>query len=423
MTRCYNCTRAMAKKLILLFLLAFILRILLINVAYHGDLYNNLSWGQGAVTHGLENLYEVKEWSHSIPNQPPLYILLFATTSFIYQTISNLTNYLNNNVSIFPSSFVWFWQNNGNIILLKLPSILADLGIAFVIFKFFKKKDLGFKLAALWLFNPITFYNSAIWGQTDSIVNLLGLISIFFLTQKKLLNAMLFLTLSLLFKGSLAIFIPILFVYAIWQKYDLQTWIKAILVSGVAAILVSVWFHPYLDLPIWLLNLYNKQILPGEIGDLSANAFNFWYLVSHSRILDSTVYFGLTARIWGYAILIASMAAIVLKLNRNRTTKNLFYSLTLIALATFLFMTRIHERYLYPFFPVATILVGFRKKFLIPYLVLSFTFLLNMYNLFWAPGIPVLENILRNTQLPSILAVINLVVFVVTFSWVILNHD
>jgi len=391
----------MSKKLILLFILAFILRILLINVAYHGDLYNNLSWGQGAVTHGLKDLYDVKEWSHSIPNQPPLYILLFATTSFIYQTIGNLTNYLNNNVGIFPSSFVWFWQNNGNIILLKLPSILADLGIAFVIFKFFKKKDLGFKLAALWLFNPITFYNSAIWGQTDSIVNLLGLISIFFLTQKKLLSAMLFLTLSLLFKGSLAIFVPILFFYALWQKYDLQTWIKAILVSGIAIVLVSIWFHPYLDLPIWLLNLYNKQILPGEIGDLSANAFNFWYLVSHSRILDSTVYFGLPARVWGYAISIASMAAIV----------------------TFLFMTRIHERYLYPFFPVATILIGFKRKFMIAYIILSFTFLLNMYNLFWAPAIPFLENILKNTQLSSILAVINLVVFVVTFSWVILNHD
>src|SRR5258708_36584442 len=150
MSWCYNFNRDMRKKLVFLFIAAFVLRLFLINVAYHGDLYNNLSWGQGAVTHGLENLYEVKEWSHSIPNQPPLYILLFATTSFIYQTISNLTNYLNNNVSIFPSSFVWFWQNNGNIILLKLPSILADLGIAFVIFKFFKKKNLGFKLSAFY---------------------------------------------------------------------------------------------------------------------------------------------------------------------------------------------------------------------------------------------------------------------------------
>src|SRR5260221_13137995 len=313
----------MSKKLILLFILAFILRILLINVAYHGDLYNNLSWGQGAVTHGLKDLYDVKEWSHSIPNQPPLYILLFATTSFIYQTIGNLTNYLNNNVGIFPSSFVWFWQNNGNIILLKLPSILADLGIAFVIFKFFKKKDLGFKLAALWLFNPITFYNSAIWGQTDSIVNLLGLISIFFLTQKKLLNAMLFLTLSLLFKGSLAIFIPILFIYALWQKYNLQTWINAILVSGIAIVLVSVWFHPYVDLPIWLLNLYNKQILPGEISDLSANAFNFWYLINPGKALDSIKYFGVAAHTIGYSLTIIVMAIIVLKLKQNKTEKRL----------------------------------------------------------------------------------------------------
>ncbi len=203
----------------------------------------------------------------------------------------------------------------------------------------------------------------------------------------------------------------------------MQTWIKAILVSGVAIILITVWFHPSFDLPIWLINLYTKQILPGEIGDLSANAFNFWYLISHNRILDSTVYYGLSAKIWGYAILIATMAVIILKLNKNKTTKNLLYSLALMAMVSFLFMTRIHERYLYPFFPVVTILVGFIPELAIPYVILSVTFLLNMYNLFWAPGVPVLENILKTTQLPTILAIINLVIFVKIFVWDILKHD
>jgi dolichyl-phosphate-mannose-protein mannosyltransferase len=248
-------------------------------------------------------------------------------------------------------------------------------------------------------------------GQTDPIVNLFGLISIYFLIDKKLVKSLLFLTLSLLFKGSLAIFVPVLLIYAIWQRYNLKTWIKAILVSGIVTTLITVWFHPSFDLHIWLINLYTKQILPGEIGDLSANAFNFWYLINPGKILDSITYFGIPARVLGYLIIIIVMALAILKLQKQKTERRLFFALTIIALTSFLFMTRIHERYLYPFFPVATILIGFLPEFIFPYLVLSFVFWVNMYNLFWAPGIPTLENILKTTSLPVILSITNLTIF------------
>src|SRR5258706_1255910 len=415
----------MRKKLFFVFFIAFILRILLINVAFHGDLYNNLSWGNMAIK-GLNGFYEKTGFQYSIPNQPPLYIILFALTSFLYQTIYNFSWYLNSHFGFFPSAFIWFWQQSGNIILLKLPGIFADLGIGYMIYHIFKsknKQNLGFNLAALWLFNPITFYNSAIWGQTDTIVNLLGLMSVYFLINKKLVKSLLFLTLSLLFKGSLAIFVPILFFFALWQKYELKTWMKAILISGIATILITVWFHPNLNLPVWLLNLYTKQILPGEIGDLSANAFNFWYLINPGKVLDSIKYFGVTAHFIGYITTLSVMAVAIFKLQKQKTENRLLFSLAIVAMTSFLFMTRIHERYLYPFFPVATILVGFKKKFLIPYLILSFTFLLNMYNLFWAPGIFVFENILKTSGLPNILTVINLVVFVYVFIWFIIRKE
>lgn len=392
----------MRKKLIILFVSAFILRLALIKIAFHGDLNNNISWGD-IILKGLNGFYERKDFPFSIPNQPPLYVLLFGVTSFLFQNVDKFVWYLNNSVGIFPSSLVWFWRTDGMIYLVKLPSILADLGIGYLIYKKY-----GVKLSTLWLFNPITWYNSSIWGQTDPIVNLLGLIAIFFLIEKKLVKSFLFLALCLLFKGSLLIFLPILIVYALCQKYPLKLWMKGLALSLVAVLLTSFWFHPSLDFPIWFFNLYAKQILPGEIGDLSANAFNFWYLVNPGKVLDSIVYFGLPARIWGYTFTIIAMAIIVLKQNKNRTKKSLFYSLATVALVSFLFMTRIHERYLYPFFPVATILVGLIPGFVIPYVILSVTFLLNMYNLFWAPGIPILEDILKTSTLPNILSTANI---------------
>lgn len=403
----------MRSRLIFIFLAAFILRFFLIPVAFHGDLYNNLSWGNALLKNGANGFYELKVWDHSAPNQPPLYILLFGLTSFLNNGIQNIIHYLNSNVGIFPSSLVWFWQNNGNIILLKLPSIFADLGIGYLIYRTFKirkKEKTGLILAVLWLFNPITFYNSSVWGQTDPIVNLLGLISVLALINKNLIVTILFLVISILFKGSLVIFLPIILLILILQKHETEKWFRAILISGVATILSSIWFHPSVDLPIWLFNLYTNRIFPGEIGYLTANAFNFWYLVNPGKVLDNIKYFMLSAHSWGYLFALATTIAIVIKTRKKiMQEKTILFLLAITALTTFLFFTRIHERYLYPFFPVATILIGFMPEFVVPYLVLSFTFLLNMYNLFWAPGIPSLIATFENSQLPSIVSGINLV--------------
>jgi Gpi18-like mannosyltransferase len=305
------------------------------------------------------------------------------------------------------------------IILVKLPSIFADLGIAYIIYK-----KVGFKFALLWLLNPITWYNSSIWGQTDSIVNLLGLISIIALLNKKLIPSILFFVLSILFKGSLMIFLPILLIVWILQKHNFREWVKAILISGFAIILITVWFHPSLDLPIWLFNLYTQRFFPGEIGYLTANAFNLWYLINPGRVLDSIKYFGITAHTIGYITVSIIVIALIAKKQKTlKQEKTILLMLAVMALSTFLFFTRIHERYLYPFFPVATILVGLVPEFIIPYVVLSFVFLLNMYNLFWAPGIPILENILIKTALPNILSVINLFIFSSFFVWAIIKEQ
>jgi Gpi18-like mannosyltransferase len=310
---------------------------------------------------------------------------------------------LNDKIRAFPSTFIWFWQLKGMVLLVKLPSIFADLGIGYFIYLITKK----LKFAILWLFNPIIWYNSAIWGQTDAIVNLLGLVSIFYILRKKLVASSLFLVLSILFKGSLAIFVPVLFVYAFLQKYRFKMWVKSGVVCALAVILVSIWFHPRIDLFVWLFNLYNQRILPGEIGYLTANAFNFWWLVDPGRVLDSTIYFGLPARIWGYLIALIGVGIVIFKLKKNKSEKTLFWSLAMTALITFLFLTRIHERYLYPFFPVGTILVSFMPEFIIPLLLLSGVNLLNLYHLFWAPSIPPLEALLKVDVFKRLLAVID----------------
>jgi Gpi18-like mannosyltransferase len=432
----------MKRILVLVFLLAFILRLSLVLTAYHGDLNNNISWGTLAVERGLNGFYgsaNADDWPYSAPNQPPLTILMFAGLRYIWIGIDKIAWWINYDVRIFPSRFVWFWRDQGMTILVKLPSIISDLGVGWLIYKYLSKKKTvksGFMLSALWLFNPTTWYNSSIWGQTDSIVNLLGLTAVFYLLKKDFVKFTVFFTLSFLFKGSLGIFVPILGLIALYQKHSISVWFKSIAYSLVIIALISIWFHPYLSFPFWIINLYKNRILPGEIGYLTANAFNFWWLIDSGKVLDSTLFFSLPARIWGMFCTLVAMVSIIFWifglriLNLFRISKfgfrdflkgkfkledsRIFISLSLTALITFLFMTRIHERYLYPFFPYATLSLAFFPWLFVPYIILAIIHLLNLYHLFWAPSIPFLEFLYENSNFTILLSLMNMLVFFYT---------
>lgn len=401
---------------------ALILRLGLLFIGYHGDLNNNISWGTLAVERGLAGFYDPPSpegsggasWPYSAPNQPPLTLLLFALIRFIWQTVENLIWWLNNNFPIFPSPLIWFWEQKGMVLLVKLPGVIADLVIGYLLFRYFEGKRKALFVSALWLFNPIVWYNSSVWGQTDSVVNLLGLLGILALLGKKLTTFAVWFTLSLLFKVSLAIFIPLLTYIALRQGYTYRQWAMAGAGSLFAIVATSVWFHPQIDLFIWLAYLYSERILPGEIGYLTANAFNFWWLVDPGRVLDSTLYFGVSARSWGVIALTLGMSSVILWLKKETTPIKVFTGLSVIALVSFLFMTRIHERYLYPFFIPATFLIGFLPRLLWVYAGFSIVHLVNLYNMYWVPGFAPLERILLVPLFTQTLAISHFLLFL---SW------
>ena len=137
------------KKLFVIFLLAFLLRISVLFLGYHGDLNNQISWGTLAIERGFNGFYEGTNWPNSAPNQPPLTILLLASVAGLWQLIHSLSWYLNDHISFFPSSFIWFWEARGMILMMKFPSIVADLGIGWLIYIYLKEKTKNKKQALL----------------------------------------------------------------------------------------------------------------------------------------------------------------------------------------------------------------------------------------------------------------------------------
>lgn len=406
------------KNILVILLLAFIFRTSVVFWGYHGDLNNNISWGTLAYERGLNGFYgssDARDWPYSAPNQPPLTLLLFTGLRALWIGVNNSILSLNTHIPLFPSKLVWFWESKGMILLVKLPSIVADLLIGCIIYDFTKRilknKKKALYLFCLWLFNPLVWYNSSIWGQTDSIVNLLGLIAVISLLDKKIIKSVFFLTLSLLFKGSLTIFLPIFFVIALKQGHSVKKLFLSAIYALVLVLVSSVWFHPYLDLPIWLINLYKDRIMPGEIGYLTANAFNMWYLVSPDKTSDYMTIFGLSARTIGFIIFGGLYTAILLKIRKYSGNYMVLFSLSLVALASFLFITRMHERYLYPFFPYATFVLAILPQITVGFVLLSVIHLFNLYNLFWVPSFPALEAIMKNSNYPIAFSIITLAVF------------
>jgi len=114
--------------------------------------------------------------------------------------------------------------------------------------------------------------------------------------------------------------------------------------------------------------------------------------------VQRTIYFGLPARIWGFVPVALVMVWQLFELKKGVTDKKVFFALAITAFTVFLFMTRIHERYLYPFFPYATLLLEFIPLLWLVYIPISIIHLLNLYNLFWVPSIPLVEASLKLPQ-------------------------
>lgn len=410
-----------------LLVLAFVLRLVLIFLAgYHPDILNHVDWGNRFWLYGPRRFYESSIWGVSWPNQPPGSIYLFAVIAKIYHGLFAALWWLNLKVAVFPSFIFPFLEAKLHIILLKTPFIIADLGIGWLIYKVVHQlsanKSKALLGASLFLFNPALIYNSAIWGQTDSLINFLALLGLWWVYRRKYFWGILSFTLSLYFKLSLIIWLPAFFLLVPSWKF----WRK-ILLSVVTAILIAAlmsWpFVSHGNIFSWLWYLYTNRVLARQGSMLSGNAFNFWtlfYGIDLSLRENSRLY-GMSAkmigRVVGLAIITAVSGLSWIKAERKNKIfgmKDALWLVLLISFAAFLFLTNMHERYLYPVFAPLSILVAVGEVGLSWYIILALIHWLNLYNLWWYPHWQRLENILqmREFLLPRVLSLILILIFV-----------
>ncbi len=109
------------------------------------------------------------------------------------------------------------WQHVGliEIFIAKLPLLLADITIFYVLCKLLEGKEKQV-LYYYWL-SPVLFYISYLEGQLDALPIALLFISIYFLYRNKLLYTFLFLGLAAATKTNIAAIVPVFLIY-LWKR-------------------------------------------------------------------------------------------------------------------------------------------------------------------------------------------------------------
>ncbi len=274
------------------------------------------------------------------------------------------------------------------IALIKFPAILADLCCSALIYRHCRHyaPRLSLPAAALFCLNPGSIYESAIWGQIDSITLLLQLVSLELAIRKQHIGALTLTALNILIKPQGLILLP-LQLFMICRERAWPPLIYGTLLSFSLAMLITWPFVGHLSetLP-WLWQQYFKQaeLYPHS----SIQAFNLWsftgmWLPDTRSILGNSpdAPWLLQHKTWGLFIFAAVYTAALRfyhQIADQKREQSVWLTATVILLGFFLFATRMHERYLFSglFFLLASI--AFIPKLSWPFGFYSFSFMLNL---------------------------------------------
>ena len=151
-----------------------------------------------------------------------------------------------------------------------------------------------------------------------------------------------------------------------------------------------------------------------QLHVITANAFNLWAgLTGTHEQPEILPYLGLTFRLWGLILFVIAYIPTLYLVYKKQDVKSVLWALSISAFSSFMLLTNMHERYLYPLFAPLTVLVVTSQISIFAYLLISGICLLNLYHLWWEPRIQVLIDFMSagNRLVPRILGFLNFSLF------------
>ncbi|MBO8142902.1 MAG: hypothetical protein H0Z37_12155, partial [Firmicutes bacterium] len=230
---------------------------------------------------------------------------------------------------------------NFHVLMIKLPIIISDILVGILVYGiaarlgFDEKKSL--LIMGIWLFNPITYFMSSIWGMFDSIAVLFMLISIKYIIDEKYTRSAIAAGIGIAVKILPAlILLPTLVHLLKSGKLDLRKFILRIALPAAAVFLIIS--TPFLTTPIEYFNalFHHTKSVGGFTYWIAVstlvNLSNFWF-IPFIAFLIITIYIYRKIRVGldedGYIDACAATVAVFLATSPK---VNIQYTLTLIPL-------------------------------------------------------------------------------------------
>jgi 4-amino-4-deoxy-L-arabinose transferase-like glycosyltransferase len=324
--------------------------------------------------------------------------------------------------------------------LIKIPPILADVALGYVVWSMVRELGGRPRLALLGalvvMVNPIFWFDNVVWGQVDSVGVVFLLLGLRGLWRDQPERAAIYTVIAAIVKPQLGILVPLVAIVtirrALWPidggttasgdraagPLDrLRAWERRtgrplrIVSTGLAGFLTAVvlcWpfglsvLEPTGSAPFFTSGLIDQIVIAGGgYPFLTVNAYNAWAVVPSDlglslatsgqwvcdaagigldRCTAGVAQFGpIPAVAVGAGLLVAGMVSVLWVAARRPDRLTLLVALAVLALAFFALPTRVHERYGFPFFALGAILFAVSPRWRVAYVVLSIATFANMY--------------------------------------------
>lgn len=353
----FTSTKRQYLIVILALLISFILRVHLSQLDGHGmDMWHFKEWSRAVYYNGFRDFY-ISIWS----DYPPFYIYILWMVGAVYKLFFSFT--FNMDDPLF-------------VILLKMPANIMDITVAFLIFSIVKKYSgfgVAFTTMLFYAFNPALVYDSAIWGQVDSVFTLFILLTLMFLASGRPKLAGASMAVAVLTKPQSLLLLPFVAVLMAKNLKPLQL-AKVLGISAAVFILLALPF--YLRISIMeLIKAYGSAY--NEYSFTSLNAFNLWAFRGF-WIPDSLDFLFLSYRMWSYILFGLLFVYVAYRTVKNGDNMSVYFAAAVLFFGFFMLFTRIHERYLFPMFAPLAVMMSLDRRLVLVFWITTNTFLFNL---------------------------------------------
>ena len=325
-------------------------------VGHKNDINCFTAWGNSIATKGFSGFYNP---SSGMPDYPPGYM-------YILGLMAKVARLLGHEVHAADGSYDLVF-----VALIKLPSIIADLAAAYLIFRLANKKysfAASYLLMSMVAFSPLMIYVSSGWGQIDQILTLLILLAILALNANKPILGGILYGLAILMKPQALMAGPLMALAYVFYVFDDEYFkpfgvqckdkkgmrlVKTVIavLAACAMIIISALPFASADFP------WHKLIVQKYLGTAtsyefaSVNAYNVFALFGKNwKPVDAQSAIGLSYGALGTIGMIVSVVfgGVLYCCGRKKNPAALQLALAFTFLSLFMLGHYMHERYLFP---------------------------------------------------------------------------